>query len=275
MTDWLTYKSQYPWLCDPVVDKVEYNEGSSIVKSPVVSGGTPIWEVGKTGPAITDTHVPCGYWFKGGGYVAPGPISDPVLLLNFNGSNGDTTWTEEIQALLPDYIGGTCILDTSRYYTGVSSLKIAGGPPAGYADVDYIVPGIKPIFTYTMFFMIHDMDWWVDFVYMEGGSSWFEVYFYLYGGSTYLYLIGEDSAGHSYATYDELFSITYDVWHRLDVLTIGKDVIFKIDNTEVNRWTATIDNPMADLNYITWANGNTIAGNDMWIDYVSLCNNVI
>lgn len=78
MTDWLTYKSQYPWLCDPVVDKVEYNEGSSIVKSPVVSGGTPIWEVGKTGPAITDTHVPCGYWAKD--YVPP-VVTPPVTLI--------------------------------------------------------------------------------------------------------------------------------------------------------------------------------------------------
>ena len=53
-----------PWVPWNVDQKVEFNEGSRIVKSPAVSGGTPIWEVGKTGPAITDTHVPCGYWNK-------------------------------------------------------------------------------------------------------------------------------------------------------------------------------------------------------------------
>jgi len=64
MVDWLTYKGQNPWTCVALHDKVEYNEGSYIAKSPKVSGGTPTWEIGKTGPAITDTHVPCGYWFK-------------------------------------------------------------------------------------------------------------------------------------------------------------------------------------------------------------------
>jgi len=53
-----------PWVPWNVDQKVEFNEGSRIVKSPAVSGGTPVWEVGKTGPAITDTHVPCGYWGK-------------------------------------------------------------------------------------------------------------------------------------------------------------------------------------------------------------------
>jgi len=76
MADWLTYKGQYPWLCDPVVDKVEYNEGSSITKSPRVSGGSPIWKVNQSGPAITPTHIPCGYWFKDS--TPPGPIVLPV-----------------------------------------------------------------------------------------------------------------------------------------------------------------------------------------------------
>jgi len=62
MTDWLTYKGQYPWLCDPVIDKPEYNEGSSITKRSGISGGSPIWKVNQSGPAITPTHIPCGYW---------------------------------------------------------------------------------------------------------------------------------------------------------------------------------------------------------------------
>jgi len=53
-----------PWVPWNVDQKVEFNEGSRIVKSPAVSGGTPVWKVGETGPAITDTHVPCGYWNK-------------------------------------------------------------------------------------------------------------------------------------------------------------------------------------------------------------------
>ena len=64
MVDWLTYKGQNPWTCVALHGKTVYNEGSYLSKSPKISGGTPIWEVGKTGPAITDTHIPCGYWNK-------------------------------------------------------------------------------------------------------------------------------------------------------------------------------------------------------------------
>ncbi|OQB01554.1 MAG: hypothetical protein BWY21_02298 [Parcubacteria group bacterium ADurb.Bin216] len=60
----VTYTEPVVWPLSPITNKHEYNEGSYIAKSPEVSGGTPTWEVGKTGPAITDTHVPCGYWNK-------------------------------------------------------------------------------------------------------------------------------------------------------------------------------------------------------------------
>jgi hypothetical protein len=67
-----------PWVPWNVDQKVEFNEGSSITKSPSVSGGSPIWKVGETGPAITSGHIPCGYWAKG--YVPP-VVTPPVALI--------------------------------------------------------------------------------------------------------------------------------------------------------------------------------------------------
>ena len=140
MTDWLTYKGQYPWLCDPVVDKVEYNEGSRITKSPRVSGGSPIWKVNQSGPAITDHHAPCGYWFKDYdsnsqlyricfglemGYTKTNMIVDEQQTLYVKDSNGDTV----------DCQITTWILD------GVGSLSNSVGPTTVYTAPDYSEAG--------------------------------------------------------------------------------------------------------------------------------------
>ena len=105
MTDWKTYIGQYPWACTAPSNLVEYNEGPSIVKAPVLSGGTPIWKVNQTGPAITDTHIPCGYWFKDYdsdsqlrricfglemGYTKTDMVVDEQQTLYVKDSNGDT-----------------------------------------------------------------------------------------------------------------------------------------------------------------------------------------
>jgi hypothetical protein len=61
MTDWKTYKGQYPWPLVPVVDKTSYNEGNKISTST-----DPTWKVndnlGHT--PITTIHEPCSYWPK-------------------------------------------------------------------------------------------------------------------------------------------------------------------------------------------------------------------
>jgi len=136
MADWLTYKGQYPWLCDPVVDKVEYNEGSRITKSPRVSGGSPIWKVNQSGPAITDTHISCGYWFKDYdsdsqlyricfglemGYTKTNMVVDEQQTLYVKDSNGDTvdcpitTWTLDGVGSLSNSVGPTTVYTAPDY----------------------------------------------------------------------------------------------------------------------------------------------------------------
>ncbi|MFA5457311.1 MAG: hypothetical protein WC261_06740 [Synergistaceae bacterium] len=136
MTDWKTYKDQYPWLCNHALGMTSYNEGSRIVKSPAISGGTPIWEVGKTGPAITDTHVPCGYWFKDYdsdsqlrricfglemGYTKTDMVVDEQQTLYVKDSNGDTVacpitvWTLSGVGSLSESVGPTTVYTAPSY----------------------------------------------------------------------------------------------------------------------------------------------------------------
>ena len=136
MVDWLTYKGQNPWTCVALHDKVEYNEGSYVAKSPEVSGGTPIWEVGRTGPAITDTHVPCGYWFKDYdsdsqlrriclgltmGYTKTDMVVDEQQTLYVKDSNGDTvacpitTWTLSGAGSISESLGPTTVYTAPSY----------------------------------------------------------------------------------------------------------------------------------------------------------------
>lgn len=125
-----------PWVPWNVDQKVEFNEGSKIVKSPTVSGGTPIWEVGKTGPAITDTHVPCGYWFKDYdsdsqlrricfglemGYTKTDMVVDEQQTLYVKDSNGDTVacpitvWTLSGVGSLSESVGPTTVYTAPSY----------------------------------------------------------------------------------------------------------------------------------------------------------------
>ena len=63
-------------------NKILYNEGSKITKAPA-AGGNPVWSTKFSGTPVTDTHVPCGYWFKD--YTPPivTPVPDTEEALVF------------------------------------------------------------------------------------------------------------------------------------------------------------------------------------------------
>lgn len=71
MTDWRTYKGQYPWPIVPVVDKISYNEGNRITTS-----SEPVWKLedNLSHTPITTIHEPCSYWSK---------ISIPSMAYNY------------------------------------------------------------------------------------------------------------------------------------------------------------------------------------------------
>ena len=133
MVDWLTYKGQNPWTCVALHDKVEYNEGSYVAKSPEVSGGTPIWEVGKTGPAITDICSGIGYDYDSDsqlrricfglemGYTKTDMVVDEQQTLYVKDSNGDTVacpitvWTLSGVGSLSESVGPTTVYTAPSY----------------------------------------------------------------------------------------------------------------------------------------------------------------
>lgn len=62
---------------------------------------------------------------------------DPVLTLNFEGSDGETTWEEEAQELELGW-SYNCEIDTDQSYSGASSLLMAGS--GSYSNFGYSFP---------------------------------------------------------------------------------------------------------------------------------------
>lgn len=94
-----------------VTNKHEYNEGDRIAKSPADVGGSPVWAMDKSGIAISNTHIPCGYWTKN--YTTPViPIPstpEPILSIDFTGEDEATSWEETIHDLTPLAMINSCI----------------------------------------------------------------------------------------------------------------------------------------------------------------------
>jgi hypothetical protein len=69
MANWKENKGEGPWDFVQQGDKPHYNEGDLISSSPLVTGGSPVWDMAenKIGDTpITSIHNPwCGYWTKG------------------------------------------------------------------------------------------------------------------------------------------------------------------------------------------------------------------
>jgi hypothetical protein len=64
-------------------NKTWYNEGDRITKSPIESGGSPVWSTDRTGVPVTTRHDPCGYWFKD--FTVPVTVTDTEGLVFENG----------------------------------------------------------------------------------------------------------------------------------------------------------------------------------------------
>ena len=126
----------FDWTKEYEEQKVTFNEGSYTTNSPRISGGSAVWEMEKTGPAITDTHVPCGYWFKDYdsdsqlrricfglemGYTKTDMVVDEQQTLYVKDSNGDTVacpitvWTLSGVGSLSESVGPTTVYTAPSY----------------------------------------------------------------------------------------------------------------------------------------------------------------
>lgn len=117
MSDWIVNKDLGAWDFTLQAQKPRYNEGSSIS-----TYADPVWKVSQGQPAVTEEHLPCGYWTKdytvakkvifedpievaiGGSHVAWSPATETlpygrfISVYVFSGNrqvsdDGGVTWT--------------------------------------------------------------------------------------------------------------------------------------------------------------------------------------
>jgi len=213
------------------------------------------------------------------------PLTTDILKLNFEGTDGATTWVEEAQSLTPENVVGKCIIDTAQYFDGTSSLEL------NYEQtfvnelwipekrVVYTISNIEADFEYTVYFRFHGVDSEQLFspiiLYDTEGAAYFDVDFYDDGSDLHCWIGGTDSLDNEIGTtYDELNTFTADVWHKLYVKVLDRDIVVEVDDVEIVTLTATMDDPLLGVNTIEFNNYSSGTGNSVWLDKILMSNGV-
>ena len=173
------------------------------------------------------------------------------LILNFEGANGSTEWTEEAQGLIPSAINSESIIDTSIFFSGTSSLKIING----YVDYDPIFTSeFTGDFYYNLKFMLSsDVDY-VDLICFWGNLSDIEVYA---NNSTELTLQITDKTGTILVNTVVSYSWNFDKWYDFAVEVIGNVITVSIGDILIGSWESLEDRPFSDLTGNEFYNGGT------------------
>lgn len=130
----------FDWTKEYEEQKTTFNEGSYTTKSPNISGGSAVWEMERTGPAITDTHVPCGYWFKD--YDSDEQLRRICLGLEMGYTKTDMVVDEQQTLYVKDSNGDTVACPITVWtLSGVGSLSESVGPTTVYTAPSYSEAG--------------------------------------------------------------------------------------------------------------------------------------
>lgn len=188
-----------------------------------------------------------------------------LLMLFFAGVDEATTWVEDSHDYDPDYSDGAEI-DTAQFYVGSSSVKLVArdGQPSGFG---YVVPGITPNITLAAFFRFHGVDDYLGIFLgdTDEGEVFLDFAIEARDGSRY-YWIGAGNTGGDIGTpFTDECLLAADTWHKIKMIVAGRDISVEVNDVEVVRWTAAIDNPLSGLGYAEFQNANDVAGNDVWI----------
>ena len=186
-----------------------------------------------------------------------------LLILNFEGEDGATSWIEEAQGLVPDITPPDYILDTSKYKFGSSSLLISA--ETTYLNLEYRLPipisedftlhgwvnvtniaNYVPGVSYSLLYMEDDTNPWgkaVVYVTLGGPTGeYIQYYIQNYEGNVIYY------EGVTEAAFLE------NVWHHVAVTVWGQSIYYAFDGIILHIWNAGIDAPCAGLNRFIIAN---------------------
>jgi hypothetical protein len=186
--------------------------------------------------------------------------SEPIFLLNFEGEEGSTTWIEEIQGLQPDYAWTQdATIDTSKYYSGTSCLKLGSGG----GEIDYIVPNIGSDFTiYTYMFINSDIDNDINIICLvdQDGAAAVGIYLTSYNSITEIAgigLYGRDNNTDLFNTYYTDVSLPINTWNKFECIVSGSELVVKINDSVLTSYTSSVVDPFLGLDYFYIYNGSS------------------
>lgn len=189
-----------------------------------------------------------------------------ILILNFEGADGATSWTEEVSGLVPT-IQGSAEIDTDEHYSGLSSVQVAAG------SIEYEIPEINSGFTYTGYFKFQTIDDDASsyqepvYLYDNDGDSSVYLAFYKDSGNIHIACEYRDKNGNG-DSIDEIISLTADDWHKAEILVSGSVITVKIDGATVVSWDTGISTPLSGLDRFIFDAENLISGDPFWFDEI-------
>jgi hypothetical protein len=188
---------------------------------------------------------------------------DALFRLRFEGVQGATTWLEDIGIAALDYNQDMAI-DTTKHYSGVSSLKYL----TDYSEVAYEDLVIPNDFRYKCNFYYDGVNSTnseeFNLIYISNHTSWFSVGVYFNDSDEEVFAFWGD-ANNVFFKYESPNTITRNAWHELEITSMGRVIVLKIDGYPICGHRANEDNPFIDMNYfMLWG----YATYNVWIDNI-------
>jgi len=218
----------------------------------------------------------------------PPPVHDPnaLLILNFEGEDGVTTWIEDAQGLsLGIYTEGASELDSSTYKFGSSCLETLNA--GGNAYIHYTLPeSIAGDFTGHGWIRVTGIAAWIasGMSYLSLISGWNDVgnsyfdFFHESGDRLYTMLKDKDGTVISWSG-DYIHPITpysEGVWAHFAIISSGSFVIFTIAGEVIRSFDTGKNNPLDGISSIyfgaTFGTALRAAGGSVRYDAIEVVN---
>lgn len=192
-----------------------------------------------------------------------------LLILNFEGVDEATTWTEEAQSL--SVVSSTdCQIDTAQYFSGSSSLLMQSFTETSLFD--YIVPGINSLnFLCTLYFRHSSIDdGWIEIQFTDAdGDSYLDVNLEEAGWATYLY----DKNGTTVPIDFVDGRPSIDAWHKLEISVFGQELVIALDDVIIVAETLVTTDALNGIDYFLVAAGGGTSP-PIWVDAITVVSNV-
>jgi hypothetical protein len=244
---WSDYSSLVGFTIPGTVDAVMECKLKVPILTPIIGGG---------GTGTIDT-TPTGTGEPGViGAIDNGEVSGEYLTLNFEGTDGATTYLEESHGYSP-LTNDLCEIDTAQHHTGLSSLLLKQN---GYIDYyGFHVSSIGFIWSFDIMFSAALTGG--DLIYIEGKSSEGHSISITFNSTGLMMFYGPFYSHGIYAL---------NVWHNFEIRIPNRTtVIVLVNGIERCRDVAT-HNMMDGFNYVAFGNYTHHSNADVWLDNISV-----